>query len=111
MTVQNLKPAQAKVVRLTPEQIGIAMSEIVMRLDALQRASILLQCQHLEADPRDVDAMHTMTQSVLQVTGYIAELVSRGVGEWSGFHGEDPMEWFMPPAFFPTDKADQKSAA
>lgn len=85
--------------RLTAAQVSIAMDEIISRLQALERVSILLQC-NLLGDQRDVDAMHTITQSVLQATGYIAGQVAAGVDEPSAFHGDDPMELFMPPLFF-----------
>lgn len=92
-----------KIGRLTANQVGLAMEEIMGRLQALERVSVLLQCDLLE-DPRDVDAMHTITRSVLQATGYIAEQVASGVDQPSGLHGDDPMEWFMPPAYFENER-------
>ncbi len=92
-----------KIGRMTANQVSMAMEQIMFRLHALERVSILLQCEILE-DARDVDAMHTLTQSVLQTTGYIAEQVARGVDKSIGFRGEDPMEWFMPPTYFENER-------
>lgn len=92
----------AKTSGLTAEQVSMAMEEITMRLQALERVSILLQCDLLE-DSRDRDAMQTITQSVLQSASFIAERVAKGVNPAAGIGGDDPMEWFMPPLFFPTE--------
>lgn len=97
----------AKNPSLTASQVAMALEQITMKLLALERISILLQCEILK-DERDQDAMHTVTQSVLQSASFIAEKVAQGVYPPAGIKGTDPMEWFMPPLFFP-DKGDTHS--
>lgn len=89
---------------LTEKQVGIALETVIMNLKALDRVSTMLQCDVLD-DQRDVDAMHTLTQSVLNSSAFIVETVARGVDQNAGIGGNDPMEWFMPPLFF-RDKDD-----
>lgn len=89
--------------RLTPEQISVAAGEISQTLLALERVSIMLQVEVLE-DPRDIDAMHTVTQHLLQRAGLIAELVAVGCGNppSSQANNANNWQWMMPPSFFPT---------
>lgn len=89
----------AKTSGLTAEQVSMAMEEITMQLQALERVSIMLQCELLQ-DDRDRDAMHTITRSVLQSASFIAEKVAKGVNPAAGIGGDDPLEWFMPALFF-----------
>ena len=88
--------------KLTPEQIGVAMGELSQTLLALERVSIMLQAEALE-DPRDVDAMHTVTQHMLQRAGIIAEHVAKGCGTSPSLQANGANIWhlLMPPSFFP----------
>lgn len=99
-------PSTNLIGKLNPEQIEFAMSEVAMRLSALGRVSIMLQCDVLE-DRRDVDAMHTLTQCVLNSTGHLVELIAKECGASTSLlpNGADPLLWQMPPLFFP-DKND-----
>jgi hypothetical protein len=99
-------PSPELIGKLTPEQIEYALSEVSMRLSALDRVSILLQCDALE-DARDIDAMHTLTQCVLRSTGHLVELVAKECGGREGMlpKAADPLQWQMPPLFFPTIQA------
>lgn len=104
MAISESTPSAAKTVKLTSEQMEFALGEVSMRLAALERVSIMLQCDLLD-DCRDVDAMHTLTQCVLNSTGHLVELIAKECGASPSMlpKGADPLQWQMPPLFFPTE--------
>lgn len=104
MAVSESTPSTNLIGKLNPEQIELALGEVAMRLAALHRVSIMLQCNALE-DDRDEDAMHTLTQCVLNSTGHLVELIAKECGASPSLlpKGADPLQWQMPPLFFPTE--------
>ena len=106
MAMNESTALSERTVKLSPAQIEMALSEVAMRLEALSRVSIILQCELLES-PRDTNAMYTLTQCVLNSTGHLVEQIARECGASSAMllKGADPLRWQMPPLYF-TDESD-----